>query len=776
MSRFLRRWFSGRTDAEEDASSVAGWFESSSDGWFGSTTQHAEGVSSYSSDTYSYGLTGLSDHDAGVPMIFYGEDDASTTSKKSIMSTLQIIIITSFNFPFGALCGPMGVAILPLEAERLAPERSGLMLGFMMGIVGITQLVCPFAGVVSDAHASRLGKRRPFLLLGGMTTIVSLVGLWFSSLHHWPVTYAIWLFIAMSGLNVAYTAAYGLVPDLVPHEQQGLASGVVGANQLFGSLIAFIFLILTYSFDYHVNYFFYILLLSASIVMTLLVAKEEDTSKDEVQPFTWKQLALSYTIDCSQSYDFLWVFIGRTFYYIGISVQSFVLFYVRDVINVEEVGQQKIHVGAMALSAQFVGGIVAVNAGSLSDGKLGRKFMVYVACAIMAAVYMMFLATPWFFSNEIRFYLNHLQFDHYFKRFIPMKHFKLPTSWYPGGAAPAGAGEASKAARRTLMIQEDDHVGEAPSDIFYTANAVIIEQPSVAQSQEKASSGLVTDEPPAENRRWRASPRTSPYARETQRDSKLLLNSTSSGTDHNAVSCWRGIADQVVAVEGQRIPQQSDDTLLEGPSSIPSRSLSNKSHRRMNEKPGSGAPMDLLEGGVAPGGSSTTAVAFAAVAGNLAESVSSSSSSSSSGDATNRGPDHEKAKDEDKDNPETGVFNLAGNSPTTQGMEIMFLYGCMCVYGIGNGAYLAVDLALALDCLPNAEAAAQSLGIWGVSAFLGLAVGPLLWGGALEMSGGKTLDDGVRVYPYTGYAYMLLGGCIFCYMSGYVVSFIKKST
>ena len=73
-------------------------------------------------------------------------------------------MLSCYNFPFGALCGPMGIAVLPLEAERLNPSNSGLALGFMMGIVGITQLVCPIAGKLSDMHRSRWGKRRPFLV------------------------------------------------------------------------------------------------------------------------------------------------------------------------------------------------------------------------------------------------------------------------------------------------------------------------------------------------------------------------------------------------------------------------------------------------------------------------------------------------------------------------------------------------------------------------------------------------------------------------------------
>ena len=48
------------------------------------------------------------------------------------------------------------------------------------------------------------------------------------------------------------------------------------------------------------------------------------------------------------------------------------------------------------------------------------------------------------------------------------------------------------------------------------------------------------------------------------------------------------------------------------------------------------------------------------------------------------------------------------------------------IIGIGNGGYLAMDSALAIDTLPDAKEAARFLGIWGVASFIGTALGPLL--------------------------------------------------
>jgi len=67
--------------------------------------------------------------------------------------------------------------------------------------------------------------------------------------------------------------------------------------------------------------------------------------------------------------------------------------------------------------------------------------------------------------------------------------------------------------------------------------------------------------------------------------------------------------------------------------------------------------------------------------------------------------------------------------------RIAFLYFVSLLYGIGNGLYVGVDYAIALDCLPCREAAAQYLGTWSIGSFLGGTIGPLLGGMMLHFSG-----------------------------------------
>lgn len=88
------------------------------------------------------------------------------------------------------------------------------------------------------------------------------------------------------------------------------------------------------------------------------------------------------------------------------------------------------------------------------------------------------------------------------------------------------------------------------------------------------------------------------------------------------------------------------------------------------------------------------------------------------------------------------------------------------LYGIGSGAYLSVDYALALDCMPVTKTTAEAFGLWGVAGFLGSTIGPLLGGMILSASAlsapkmrmwlGTVPGEATAEYPYFGYALVLL--------------------
>ena len=102
-------------------------------------------------------------------------------------------------------------------------------------------------------------------------------------------------------------------------------------------------------------------------------------------------------------------------------------------------------------------------------------------------------------------------------------------------------------------------------------------------------------------------------------------------------------------------------------------------------------------------------------------------------------------------------------------LEVIFWFSV--VYGLGNGMFLSVDYALACDTLPSLESAAQGLGVWGVSAFLGSTLGPLIAAPLLAYFGWTSSPER---YSSTGYTAVNLAGAVYVTCAGGFLCFVKR--
>lgn len=92
------------------------------------------------------------------------------------------------------------------------------------------------------------------------------------------------------------------------------------------------------------------------------------------------------------------------------------------------------------------------------------------------------------------------------------------------------------------------------------------------------------------------------------------------------------------------------------------------------------------------------------------------------------------------------------------------------LFGLGNGIFLSVDYALATDVLPSLDSAAESLGVWGVSAFLGSTIGPLIAGPLLELVSFARPAQGDVEYSRAGYTAVMILGAFYCGLAGVILA------
>src|SRR5258708_32723149 len=86
----------------------------------------------------------------------------------------------------------------------------------------------PLFGMLSDRTRGRLaawGRRRPYILIGTLVNVAALV--WMATARD-ITSLAIGYVLVQFSSNAAQAPFHALLPDIVPEEQRGLASGVMG--------------------------------------------------------------------------------------------------------------------------------------------------------------------------------------------------------------------------------------------------------------------------------------------------------------------------------------------------------------------------------------------------------------------------------------------------------------------------------------------------------------------------------------------------------------------
>ena len=205
---------------------------------------------------------------------------------------LQIVAISIFWFALNFHWSALGIIILPSQVFKLVGTlQQGEALAFIL-VPGafISLFANPLFGMLSDetrGRFARFGRRRPYILLGTLVNIGALV--WMAvarDIASLAVAYAV---IQLSN-NAATAPFHALLPDIVPSEQRGLASGVMGllatVGSISGVIVAGIFIdaskpASTYQQGLWLTYGIIIAVMMVMMVITVVSVKERDNVSDK---------------------------------------------------------------------------------------------------------------------------------------------------------------------------------------------------------------------------------------------------------------------------------------------------------------------------------------------------------------------------------------------------------------------------------------------------------------------------------------------------------------
>lgn len=201
---------------------------------------------------------------------------------------LQIFAISIFWFALNFHWSALGIIILPSQVFKLVGTlQQGEALAFIL-VPGafISLFANPLFGMLSDetrGRFARFGRRRPYILLGTLVNIGALV--WMAMAHD-IVSLAIAYALIQLSNNAATAPFHALLPDIVPKEQRGLASGVMGllatVGSISGVIIAGIFIDASkpasaYQQGLWLTYGIIIAVMMVMMLITIVSVKERDS-------------------------------------------------------------------------------------------------------------------------------------------------------------------------------------------------------------------------------------------------------------------------------------------------------------------------------------------------------------------------------------------------------------------------------------------------------------------------------------------------------------------
>jgi MFS family permease len=243
----------------------------------------------------------------------------------------------------------------------------------------------PIFGALSDATTSRFGRRRPWVLVGG---IGGAGAMWVLSQAHSVAMLTLGWALAQLTLNILLAALMAMVPDRVPVTQRGFVSALAGLSQLVGQLGGLgIVVVITGGFGAK-----YGAIAAVLVVTALLLAvgvPDQPLPAREAPRLSLKRLALSLWVNPVRYPDFGWAWITRFLVMLGYAVGlTFLYLFLHDAVKYEELFPgEKTEDGQLILTAiAGVGVVLTMFAGGVISDRTGRrKVFVMASTAVIAS-------------------------------------------------------------------------------------------------------------------------------------------------------------------------------------------------------------------------------------------------------------------------------------------------------------------------------------------------------------------------------------------------------
>ncbi len=333
--------------------------------------------------------------------------------KKPPLSLLDQLLLSNFWFALNFQSSALLPVVVAAQVLLFASNQDKVVLFGILSAGGTVAalLAQPLIGALSDHTHLHYGRRRPYILLG---TILSLIGMALLAQTESLLIFALAFLLVQVASNGSTAAYQSLIPDRVPPEQRGSAAGYMGLMTIFGSFASLAAAAYLFSDvvpgpnqaakiqdDASAFYLLTGVILLVTTIITVIGIVEHGSEEGSLtradslalpaRRLSWRQRVVDLWIAPLRHHNFRWVFLTRLSLMMGLWLfQTFIEYYLDDVLHLDNFIEATGVLAGLAL----IGAVVsAVAAGWLSD-KTGRVKIVYLASGLMALAASAFVVAP----------------------------------------------------------------------------------------------------------------------------------------------------------------------------------------------------------------------------------------------------------------------------------------------------------------------------------------------------------------------------------------------
>jgi len=239
----------------------------------------------------------------------------------------------------------------------------------------------PAIGAISDNSRFALGRRRPFIALGVVGDIIflTLIALVTS---YWALL-LVYVFFQMAS-NTAQGPYQGMLPDQVPPDQRGVASGYYGLMNMVGTIVGFLVVGALLIPTHHVRLAILTLPVVIAIAGALVIFGVPDRRRTAPSlQAIGRSVLLSVAIDTKRYRDFAWLMVSRLFFLMApVAIGTYAFNFIRYTFNYSE-GKASLYSSALQATILVFAAVLCMTAGFLAE-RYGKKRLIAAACIIGA--------------------------------------------------------------------------------------------------------------------------------------------------------------------------------------------------------------------------------------------------------------------------------------------------------------------------------------------------------------------------------------------------------